>query len=153
MAKTDTPKDDMDTIRAVMLTKQFGQYMQMSSLLEAEKEMYDDAIKTFAEDIRKAATLAGQRVQPKTGKVILNKGWLGGRETIAAKIDSIMSATPEQFICYAAFRLKDAEDNERAAKEKADDAMRQLRRLNRLIEDQDDIAKVRAVVKEWEDYE
>jgi len=125
----------MASFLAVWADKMFGQYIEHSSTTN-EKELYEEAIKTFANDLHKSAYLAGQKMVPHSGQIYIkpksNNAFadpLGNHATIGAKIRTVMSATPEQFIAYAAFRLEDARNEAKAAKQLEKEADQRFNRL------------------------
>ena len=127
--KADDEDTTMPTILAAHYCKMFTNSITMTSEVGSGKGIYEQAIHKMAEDIQRAACLAGQRVIPGTGKTFVRPGWMEDTTTIAAKIYSVMSATPEQFVSYAAFRLEDArEERDRAvaARKAADERLASL---------------------------
>lgn len=125
--------DFMDAARAVWADKQFGQYMEVSECVERDDALYDHAIKVMADDLYKGAVRAGQSYVRGSGKVFIKKSNAfdpyGSRETIGAKIRTVMSATPEQFLAFAAFRMEEYRNDAKSAKEHekwANDRFRKL---------------------------
>lgn len=113
--------DTMATLREVARNKQFGEYVRVSQGLVTE-QMVAEALRLLAENIARALVLSGQTATEGTGKVMValasDKPWLGDADTVAAKIRSALTATPEQFIAYMGFQWK--EDRDRADKTKAE---------------------------------
>ena len=140
-------EETMRVLRLAMGQKMFGQDFCSSKFDEFQADMFKSAVERIAHQLSEAIILSGQRPVFGTAKLILDYGWLSDVHCLAGKIFTVMSSTPEQFVCFAAFRMEEDRREKESAKNRAKIAEDRFQTVVRVVESADSLDELKKSVQ------
>ena len=146
-------EDPMDVLRRAERQKEFGSYFHASPVTAGESGMFDRAVEKLAIQLREAAVLAGQKPVFGSERLIETSAAdspLRSVATIGATIRTTMSSSPQQFVCFAAFKMEELRQELDAAKVSADNADARMRRMMDLFHDSESLVALRTALDSFE---